>query len=82
MVMGSSSQQQGLEQDDQTGYRPGQNLDVAGTPPPNVIRLWQDVALGIDRSQTGKRSRVSSEQPAEARRCLLNSLKFNAQVMS
>lgn len=56
MVISSSSQQQGLEHDDTSGYRTGQNSDVAVAPPPNVIRLWQEVALGIDRSQTGKRN--------------------------
>lgn len=55
MVIGNSSQQPGLEQDDPSGYRTGQHSDVTGVPPPNVIRVWQEVALGIDRSQTGKR---------------------------
>ncbi len=55
MVIGNSSQQPGLEQDDPSGFRAVQNSDVTGVPPPNVIRVWQEVALGIDRSQTGKR---------------------------
>ncbi len=62
MVISSSSQQQGLKNDDASGYRTGQNLDVAVAPPPNVIRLWQEVALGIDRSQTGKNQLASGKR--------------------
>jgi len=52
MAMGSTSQPQRLEPNDEADDRADPNPNVAGIPPGGVIRLWQDVATGIDRSQT------------------------------
>jgi len=63
MVMGSSSQQQGVEKNDQKDGRTDPSSHTAGIPPPGVIRSWQEVANGIDRSQTGTVSLSSCGTP-------------------
>lgn len=43
-----------IEQDHQANDRTDANLNITGVPSPHAIRVWQEVAAGIDRSQTGE----------------------------
>jgi len=73
--MGSTSQPQRLEPNDEADDRADPNPNVAGIPPGGVIRLWQDVATGIDRSQTGT---ISSSCSGLARPQAINAILGNA----